>query len=109
MTDTSTAEHVGSGSEHAAARGTHYIEEAVRVYLMRDPNGTDTWVVDPASFDEPLCSDYNQPLNPECRCGDSADCNRVRWRMAEVDLPDGEELMFLLAAARGYTVIKTES
>ena len=30
-------------SEQAEARGTHYIEEGVRVYLMRDLSGTDTW------------------------------------------------------------------
>ncbi len=42
------------GGERAAAHGAHYIEETVRVYLMRDLAGTDTWVIDPTCFGDAL-------------------------------------------------------
>ncbi|PCK23277.1 hypothetical protein [Rhodococcus qingshengii] len=94
-------------SEQAEARGTHYIEGAVQVYLMRDLDGTDAWVVDPSSFGESLYSDHDKGLeNGECRCGNPAECEAVKIRMAMANLPDGEELMHMLADSLGYTVTK---
>lgn len=40
-----------SQAERALERGTHYIEESVWVYLMRDWDGTDRWVLDPVTVD----------------------------------------------------------
>lgn len=94
-------------SEQAEARGTHYIEEGVRVYLMRDLSGTDTWVVDPSSFGESLCSDYEDLENGNCLCGKPAECEAIKGRMAMANLPDGEELMHMLADSLGYTVTKS--
>lgn len=93
--------------ELAEVCGTHYIEEVARVYLMRDLGGTDAWVIDPASFGEPLYSDHEDgPVNPECRCERPDECEAVVDRMREVVLPCGEELMHMLAAALGYAVTK---
>ncbi|MFF0818629.1 hypothetical protein ACFYVR_26300 [Rhodococcus sp. NPDC003318] len=99
-------------SEVAAERGTHYVEEAVRVYLMRDLNGADRWVIDPTTFGDPLFSEYSDygdsgPVNDECRCERPDECAAVVERMSRVGMPDGEELMRMLAAARGYTVTRT--
>lgn len=94
-------------SERADANGTHFIEEAVRVYLMRDLDGTDKWVIDPTCFSEGLYSDYERgPVNSECRCGNPAECEAVKLRMDAAYLPDGEELMHMLADALGYTLTK---
>lgn len=38
-----------SQAERALERGTHYIEESVWVYLMRDWDGEDKWVLDPVT------------------------------------------------------------
>lgn len=96
--------------EQAEAGRTHYIEEAVRVYLMRDLGGNDVWVIDPASFGEPLCSDHEDgPANPECRCERPDECESVVDRMREVVLPCGEELTHMLASALGYTVSKKQT
>lgn len=97
-----------SASDRAAARGTHYVEEAVRVYLMRDLDDADRWVIDPTSFGDPLFSDYdeNGPLNEECQCERPDECEAVVERMGRITLPDGEELMQMLADALGYTVTK---
>lgn len=95
-------------SEQAEKRGTHYIEEAVRVYLMRDLNGTDAWVIDPSSFGESLCTDYDEGLESgNCLCGKPDECEAVKGRMAMANLPDGEELMHMLADSLGYTVTKS--
>lgn len=111
MTSTSitASEPYLTGGERAAARGAHYIEEAVRVYLMRDLNGTDTWVIDPTCFGDSLYSEYPEPQNPECLCERPDECGQILDRMTQVDLPDGTELMFMLAAALGYTLTKAES
>ncbi|WP_301851087.1 hypothetical protein [Rhodococcus pyridinivorans] len=93
-------------SDQAQEKGTHYIEEAVRVYLMRDLDGKDKWVIDPASFGEPLHSDYDEPLATECLCDRADDCTATVSRMKDVSLPDGSELMYMLAEALGYTVTK---
>lgn len=68
-----------SASDRAAAQGTHYVEEAVRVYLMRDLDDADRWVIDPTSFGDPLFSDYdeNGPLNEECQCERPDECEAV--------------------------------
>ncbi|MFZ2175683.1 MAG: hypothetical protein WAW17_16925 [Rhodococcus sp. (in: high G+C Gram-positive bacteria)] len=97
-----------SASDLAAARGTHYIEEAVRVYLMRDLDGENTWVIDPSTFGEGLYSDYEDPVNVECQCERPDECEAVAAQMSRVDLPDGKELMHMLAAALGYTATKND-
>lgn len=87
------------------AQGTHYIEEAVRVYLMRDLDGADRWVIDPTTFGDALFSEYDyEPQNPECLCGRPDDCAATVERMQAIDLPNGEELLQMLADALGYTV-----
>lgn len=95
------------GVKHALAHNEHYIEEAVRVYLMRAVDGTDTWIIDPTCFGESLFSDYDEPQNSECLCERPEECADVLDRMRGVGLPDGKELMFMLAAALGYTVTKS--
>ncbi|MCX5046225.1 hypothetical protein OG921_23930 [Aldersonia sp. NBC_00410] len=97
-----------SASDRACERGTHYIEEAVRVYLMRDLDGTDRWVIDPTTFGDPLFSDYadHGPVRDECQCGRPDECAAVVARMLKVTMPDGEELLHMLAAALGWTVTK---
>lgn len=94
-----------SGYDQAEQAGTHYIEESVQVYLMRDPKGTDTWVIDPATIDGMgLSSNYDEIQNPECRCEQPDECAATVARMENVDLPDAEELLRMLADALGYTV-----
>lgn len=97
-----------SCSDEAAAKGTHYIEEAARVYLMRDLDGADKWVIDPATVDGyQLESDYdNGPQNIECTCERPADCTATVKRMEAIDLPTADELLHLLAHALGCTVTK---
>ncbi len=97
------------GGERAAAHGAHYIEETVRVYLMRDLAGTDTWVIDPTCFGDALPSEYDDPQNSECRCETPDECADIVGRMDKVGLPDGEDLMFMLAAALGYTLTQTDA
>ncbi|WP_137725656.1 hypothetical protein [Prescottella subtropica] len=92
-------------ADQATECDSHYIGGTVRVRLMRDLSGTDSWVVDPASFGTSL--DLEHPVeNTECRCTDPDDCERIRMRMFLADLPDGEELMHMLADSLGYTVTK---
>lgn len=89
----------------------HYVEESVAVYLMRDPAGADRWVIDPTALDGwGLDSTYDSyPSNTECECQDKSDCDKTADRMgAEVGTPSGEELMFMLADALGYTITKEE-
>lgn len=94
-------------ADEAAALGTHYIEDAVRVYLMRDLSGIDKWVIDPASFGESLPSEWQEGiLSDECQCANPAECDAVRLRMVMVDRPDGEELMHMLADSLDYTLTK---
>lgn len=66
-TENITDEQCMTGGERAAARGGHYIEESVSVYLMRDLAGTNTWVIDPASLGAALETDNNMPSNAECQ------------------------------------------
>ncbi|WP_346923054.1 hypothetical protein [Glutamicibacter creatinolyticus] len=92
-------------SDQAAERGSHYVEGAVRVYLMRDLADTDKWVIDPASFGSSLELD-DEIINSECQCEKPQECDAVRTRMHHAEQPDGEELMHMLADALGYTVTK---
>nr|WP_250776434.1 hypothetical protein [Rhodococcus sp. MSC1_016] len=97
-----------SQAERALERGTHYIEESVWVYLMRDWDGTDRWVLDPVTVDGcGLDSGLEDGArNSECMCDNKAECNAIRERMDKVYLPTAEDLMHLLAASLGYTVTK---
>ncbi len=101
-TENTTDEQYMTGAARAAARGAHCIEESVSVYLMRDLAGTDTWVIDPTSFGAALETNYDMPVNTECRCGTPDECDEIRHRMHFVSTPDGEELMHML----GYAVTK---
>ncbi|MEE2062195.1 hypothetical protein [Rhodococcus artemisiae] len=105
-TENLTDEQHMTGGERAAARGAHYIEESVSVYLMRDLAGTNTWVIDPANFDVALETNYDMPSNAECPCAVPEECAEIRHRMHFAPTPDGEELMHMLADALGYTVTK---
>ncbi|MDV7357669.1 hypothetical protein R4282_32260 [Rhodococcus oxybenzonivorans] len=103
-----TPEAYMSQGERALERGTHYIEESVWVYLMRDWDGTDRWVLDPVTVDGcGLDSGLEDGArNTECMCEEKAECNAIRERMDKVYLPAAEELMHLLAESLGYTVTK---
>ncbi|MET4614080.1 hypothetical protein ABIC28_005093 [Rhodococcus sp. PvR044] len=105
---TSAEQVVLNASDQAAVNGTHYIEEVVRVPLMRDLDGINLWVLDPAALDLAPESDYDGPQNRECRCGQPEECAVVVNEMAEESLPDAEELMHILATALGFTAIKNE-
>lgn len=95
-----------STADKAQAKGTHYLEEAVRVYLMRDLDGADRWVIDPTCFGEGLYSEYDEIEQSECQCENSDECDAVKDRMTQVPMPDGEELMRMFAEALGYTLTK---
>ena len=98
-----------SASDRAALKGAHYVEEAVRVYLMRDLDGSNTWVIDPTTFGEPLYSDYDDgPVSEECQCERPDECAGVVKVMSGIGLPGGEELMRMLADGLGYSVAKVE-
>ena len=66
-----------SQAERARGRGSHYIEESVWVYLMRDWDGADRWVLDPVTVDGyGLDSGLeNGVRNSECVCEDQAECD----------------------------------
>ncbi|MDJ0005531.1 hypothetical protein QM616_22665 [Rhodococcus fascians] len=94
-----------SGVDLARAHGTHYIEDSVGVYLMRDPAGSNRWVLDPTSISgEALDSTYAEgPENGNCECGRPNECERIASHMGRrAALPNGEELLVMLAAALGY-------
>ncbi|WP_431816620.1 hypothetical protein [Gordonia jacobaea] len=85
----------------------HYIEESVKVYLMRHPDGRDAWVIDPSCLDGyALDSSLDRPLSEECECGNEADCERVEARMAAAHLPNAHNLLEMLADTLGYTLTK---
>lgn len=88
----------------------HYVEESVAVYLMRDPAGADRWVIDPTALDgyglDSTLDSY--PSNTECECLDADACDAASLRMRDIASPSGEELMFMLADALGYTLTKEE-
>lgn len=84
----------------------HTIEEAVRVYLRLSEDGT-RWVIDHSTVDgSPLFSDYDQPLHEECACLGGpfeAEGEALAERLEQdLGLPDGLELMMLLAEELGY-------
>ncbi|MDF3310458.1 hypothetical protein P3H15_36180 [Rhodococcus sp. T2V] len=94
-----------SQGERALARGTHSIEESIWVYLMRDWDGIDRWVLDPVTVD---CCGLDSGLengarNSECMCEDRTGCDAVRDRTA---LPSADDLLHLLAESLGYTVTR---
>ena len=92
------------------APGAHYIESSVKVYLMRDPEGLDRWVIDPSTIDG-YCLDAindDMPINEECCCEDHTNCDRALSRMAAAFLPTGEQVMLMLADALGYTITRSE-
>lgn len=94
-----------SGMELARAHGTHYIEDSISVYLMRDPAGTNRWVLDPTTVSgAALYSTYdNGPEHGNCECGRPNECERIASHMGRrAALPNGEELLVMLAAALGY-------
>lgn len=85
----------------------HYIEESVKVYLMRDPHGRDRWVIDPSTVDgHTLDSDLDYPEAGNCECGNDHDCGRTAARMAAAHLPTGHDLLLMLADTLGYDLTK---
>lgn len=94
-----------SGVALVRERGTHYIEESVSVYLMRDPDGVDDWILDPTTVSgEALDSTLEHgPEIGNCECGQSSECARIAAQMGSVAaLPNGHQLLVMLAAALGY-------
>ena len=94
--------------ERALTRGTHYIEESIWVYLMRDWDGIDRWVLDPVTVDGcGLDSGLEDGArNSECMCEDKDECNAIRDRMDRAALPSADDLLHLLAESLGYTVTR---
>lgn len=86
----------------------HYIEESVKVYLMRHPEGHDRWVIDPTCLDGYALDSSidNYPLSEECDCNNEADCERAAARMTAAHLPSGHDLLVMLADTLGYTLTK---
>ncbi|SED97784.1 hypothetical protein [Rhodococcus koreensis] len=103
-----TQEVYMSQGERALARGTHYIEESIWVYLMRDWDGIDRWVLDPVTVDGcGLDSGLEDGArNSECMCEDQAECDAVRDRMDRAPLPSADDLLHLLAESLGYTLTR---
>ncbi|WP_016881389.1 MULTISPECIES: hypothetical protein [unclassified Rhodococcus (in: high G+C Gram-positive bacteria)] len=97
-----------SQAERALERGSHYIEESIWVYLMRDWGGTDRWVLDPVTVDgHGLDSGLeNGARNSECMCEDQTECNAIRARMDRAALPTAGDLLHLLADSLGYILTK---
>jgi hypothetical protein len=80
---------------------THFIEQAVTVYLRLGDDGTH-WIVDGPTVDGyPLDSTYPDPgaTNTECGCGRPDECNGVRAHADTLAMPTGAELLAMLAAA----------
>ena len=57
-------------ADQAEQRGTHYIEDSLSVYVMRDLDGADKWVLDPSVFGESLYTSYEKPETGNCQCDD---------------------------------------
>lgn len=89
----------------ATGLSPHYIEESVNVYLRLDDKGQ-KWIVDSQALDYALESDYEDgPLNQGCPCSSEGACEAIRQHAAaNVELPDAEELMIMLAEALQYSV-----
>lgn len=106
---TDTPKYIRRDDSADAPAGAHYIETGVKVYLMRDPEGLDRWVIDSSTVDGyPLDSTHDSlPTNEECCCQDEDACHRTLSRMAAALLPGGEQLMFMLADTLGYTLTRT--
>ncbi|WP_241031635.1 hypothetical protein [Rhodococcus koreensis] len=72
------AEVYTSQGECALDRGTHYVEESIWVYLMRDWDGIDRWVLDPVTVDGcGLDSGLDGARDSECMCEDKDECNAI--------------------------------
>ena len=93
------------GIKLAHDHNEHYIEEAVRVYLMRAVDGTDTWIIDPTCFGESLYSDYDKLQNPECRCERPEECADVLDRMGR----SGSLQQFAFFKGSGYATAAHKS
>ncbi|QYB00663.1 hypothetical protein I1A62_06960 (plasmid) [Rhodococcus sp. USK10] len=95
-----------SWGERALARGTHDLKESFWVYLMRDREGIDRWVLDPVTVDGcGLDSGLGDGArNTECMCEDEDECDGVRDRMDR--LPSVDDLLHLRAESLGYTVTR---
>ena len=93
-------------TEIASEQGEHRIEEAAKVYLRLNSDGTG-WEVDPLMFDGyPADSPYEHgPIDDSCECGpasgdDATEEHRALMGKArELDLPDIWQLRDLLVAA----------
>lgn len=92
-----------SGVELVSEHGNHYVEDAVSVYLMRDPEGSTDWVLDPTTVSgEALDSTLERPEHGNCECGQPSECELAAEQMTSASLPNGTELLVMLAAALGY-------
>ena len=86
----------------------HKIEEAVRVYLVLDelPDGRLRWVIDDPSVDGMALFGYDSgALNEDCNCDRPAECERMREAGDQIELPDGLDLMRLLAEKLGFRIV----
>lgn len=86
----------------------HYIEESVDVSLRLDDKG-ENWIVDGAAFGgEGLYTVLQTGArNEQCLCGTEEECEKVRAYADTLPMPDGEELMLMLARALGYNKLES--
>lgn len=85
----------------------HYIEESVDVSLRLDDKG-EKWIVDGAAFGEGLYTVLQTGArNEQCLCGADEECEAARAFADSLPMPDGEDLMFMLAKALSYYVIRS--
>ena len=86
-----------SQAECAPGRGSHYIEESIGVYLMRDWDGTDRWVLDRCRWADTGWTRAPRTC-PQQRAHvrDQAACDALRDRMDGAALPTAKDLLHCL-------------
>jgi hypothetical protein len=94
--------------KHAAPEAGHLIEDAVVLYLVRDQ---EQWAIDPTTIDgNPLESALldTAKITADCTCTRPEEHFLIEQRRTqpEMKLPTGEQLLFALADALGYTLRK---
>lgn len=80
----------------AAQEAEHYIEERIGVYVKLSADGT-RWEIETTNFAEGLYGYDDGPVNDNCECSDRAACNETRDKAGLLPMPDGAELLAMLA------------
>jgi hypothetical protein len=89
-------------AKYCHGRGTdgeyHHVEDAVRVYLHANEDGTGWEICDTTNDGDSLFSDYDGgPLTEGCECEDEVTCKKRRDGLAGEYLPNAPELLKMLA------------